>query len=198
MRRRAFVLAAAFLVDAYNAFTVELVLTKYPALKSIKGLGSLFGSPWKPQWVPLLGGRVSPDDIEHGMLRAAGRYDDPRVHFAVNCASIGCPALREEAFVAGRLESQLDDQARRFVSDRTRNRFDPRRQRLELSKIFDWFGEDFRGGHRGIDSLPGFLARHADVLADAAADRDRSRAGQVRVAFAGYDWSLNDVPPRGA
>ena len=91
---------------------------------------------------------------------------DPRIHFAVNCASVGCPMLREEAFVADRLDAQLEQQAQRFMSDRTRNRWNPQRQRLEVSKIFDWFGEDFRLGHRGITSLPAFLARYADVLAD--------------------------------
>jgi hypothetical protein len=106
---------------------------------------------------PLLGGKVSLDDIEHEMLRQRGRYDDPRVHFAVNCASIGCPALREEAFVAERLDAQLDEQALRFMSDRTRNRYNAQRGRLELSKIFDWYGEDFRLGHRGIARCRQFL-----------------------------------------
>lgn len=183
----------AFLVNAYNAFTIELILTRHPDLKSIKDLGPLFGSPWKPKWIPLLGGKVSLDDIEHAMLRRRGDYDDPRVHFAVNCASIGCPALREEAFVAARLDAQLDEQAARFMSDRTRNRFNPQRGRLELSKIFDWYGEDFRLGHRGIASLPAFAARHADRLADLPADRERIRAGAVDIAFLDYDWSLNDV-----
>lgn len=183
----------AFLINAYNAFTVELILTKYPDLKSIKDLGSLFSSPWKPKWIPLLGGKVSLDDIEHGMLRRRGDYDDPRVHFAVNCASIGCPALREEAFVATRLDAQMDEQTLRFMSDRTRNRFNAQRGRLELSKIFDWYGEDFRLGHRGIDALPAFAARYADQLADAPADRQRIRAGGVDIAFTDYDWSLNDA-----
>ncbi len=104
------------------------------------------------------------------MLRERGVYDDPRVHFAVNCASIGCPVLREEAFVAARLEAQLDEQTLRFMSDRTRNRWNAQRGRLELSKIFDWYGEDFRLGHRGIASLPAFAARYADRLADAPAE----------------------------
>ena len=183
----------AFLINAYNAFTVELILTRYPNLKSIKDLGSLFSSPWKPQWISLLGGKVSLDDIEHGMLRKRGDYDEPRVHFAVNCASIGCPALREEAFVAPRLEAQLAEQTLRFMSDRTRNRYNPQRGRLELSKIFDWYGEDFRLGHRGIASLPAFAARYADQLADAPADRERIRAGGVEIAFTDYDWALNDA-----
>jgi hypothetical protein len=161
----------AFLINAYNAFTVELILTRHPDLKSIKDLGSLLSSPWKPKWIALLGTKVSLDDIEHAMLRKRGDYDDPRVHFAVNCASIGCPALREEAFTAARMDAQLDEQTLRFMSDRTRNRFNAQRGRLELSKIFDWYGEDFRLGHRGIASLPAFAARFADQLADAPADR---------------------------
>lgn len=183
----------AFLINAYNAFTVELILTKYPDLKSIKDLGSLLSHPWKPKWIALLGAQVSLDDIEHAMLRKRGDYDDPRVHFAVNCASIGCPALREEAFVATRLDAQLEEQTLRFMSDRTRNRYDAQRGRLELSKIFDWYGEDFRLGHRGIATLAAFAARHADVLADAAADRERIRAGRAEIVYTDYDWALNDV-----
>jgi len=183
----------AFLINAYNAYTVELILARYPNLRSIKDLGSLLQSPWKPKWAPLLGTKVSLDDIEHAMLRQRGRYDDPRVHFAVNCASIGCPALREEAFVGQRLDAQLDEQTERFMSDRTRNRFDPARGRLELSRIFDWYGEDFRLGHRGVTSLPAFAARYADRLADTPADRERIRAQKVGVVFLDYDWSLNDV-----
>jgi hypothetical protein len=183
----------AFLINAYNAFTVELILTRWPKLESIKDLGSFLQSPWKPKWVPLLGGKVSLDDIEHEMLRARGRYDDPRVHFAVNCASIGCPALREEAFDALRLEAQLDEQTLRFMSDRSRNRYNAARGRLDVSKIFDWFGEDFRLGHRGIGSLPAFMARYADVLAEAPADRARLRASQAEIGFLDYDWKLNDA-----
>ena len=181
----------AFLINAYNGFTVELILTRYPNLKSIKDLGSFFSSPWKPKWVKLLGGEVSLDDIEHEMLRKPGSYDDPRVHFAVNCASIGCPALREEAFVPARLDAQLDAQAQRFMSDRSRNRYNAAKGQLEVSKIFDWFGEDFRSGYRGIRSLNGFLASHADALADSAAERERIRGQKVDIDFLDYDWSLN-------
>jgi len=183
----------AFLINAYNAFTIELILTKYPDITSIKDLGSLFSSPWKPKRIALLGGKVSLDDIEHGMLRERGRFDDPRVHFAVNCASIGCPPLREEAFVAERLDTQLDGQTVRFMSDRTRNRFAAATGRLEVSKIFDWYGEDFKLGHRGIASLAGFMTRFADVLADAPADRERVRGQRAEISFLPYDWKLNDA-----
>ena len=183
----------AFLINAYNAFTVELILTRYPRLESIKDLGSLLSSPWKPKIVPLLGTMLSLDNIEHDMLRKRGSYDDPRVHFAVNCASIGCPALREEAFTADRLEAQLEEQAARFMSDRSRNRWNAAAGRAEVSKIFDWFGEDFRLGHKGIGSLSAFLARHADRLADAPAERERIRAGGFGISFLDYDWKLNDA-----
>jgi hypothetical protein len=183
----------AFLINAYNAFTVELILTKYPDLGSIKDLGSLFSSPWKPKWIPLLGVQMSLDDIEHGLLRERGRYDDPRIHFAVNCASVGCPMLREEAFTGDRLEAQLEQQTRRFLADRTRNRWNPRRARLEVSKIFDWYGDDFRQGHRGIRSLPAFFAAHADLLADGADERARVRSAEVDIGFLDYDWALNDA-----
>jgi hypothetical protein len=184
----------AFLINAYNAFTIELILTKYPDLKSIKDLAGLWSSPWKPKWIDLFGSKVSLDDIEHAMLRQRGVYDEPRVHFTVNCASVGCPMLREEAFVADRLELQFEQQAQRFMADRSRNRWNARRGLLELSKIFDWYGEDFRLGHKGIATLEGFAARHADRLADTAADRERIRSGRFEIALE-YDWTLNDVGP---
>ena len=184
----------AFLINAYNAHTVELILTRYPKLDSIKDLGSLFQSPWKRKYIALLGSTVSLDGIEHDTLRARGRYDDPRIHFAVNCASVGCPPLREEAFTAERLAAQLGEQAQRFMSDRSRNRWNTARQRLEVSKIFDWYGEDFTLGHQGIASATSFYARHADRLADAPADRDRIRAQTAAVSYLDYDWALNDAP----
>ncbi len=181
----------AFLINAYNAFTVELILTKYPDLKSIKDLGSVFSSPWKPKFISLIGTKMSLDDIEHETLRAKGRFDDPRVHFAVNCASIGCPALREEAFTADKLEAQLDEQAVRFMADRSRNRF--ANGKAEVSKIFDWFGVDFNQGFKGVTSLPAFLARYANQLADSAADREALRGMKISVGFLDYDWALNDA-----
>lgn len=104
-----------------------------------------------------------------------------------------CPMLREEAYAANKLEAQLTQQTQRFMADRTRNRFNPKRGQLELSRIFDWYGEDFRLGHRGLTSVGGFAAMHADLLADAPADRDRVRQGQLEVRFLDYDWALNDA-----
>ena len=179
----------AFLINAYNAATVQLVLTRYPKLDSIKDIGGLLGNPWKKAFVPLLGQTRSLDDIEHGLLRGSPRYRDPRIHFAVNCASIGCPALRPEAFVATRLDAQLEDQTLRFLRDRSRNRLraEGRALVLELSSIFDWYGDDFsgQGGPRG------FVARRADALGADAAQASDVRNGPVKLRFLDYDWALN-------
>jgi hypothetical protein len=138
----------AFLINAYNAFTVEKILTRYPNIKSIRDFGSVFGNPWKDKFFTLFGQPSYLDFIEHETLRKEGVYDDPRVHVAVVCASIGCPMLRNEAFLPERLDAQLDDAMRRFLSDRTRNRYNATTGKLEVSKIFDWYGKDFEKGHR--------------------------------------------------
>ncbi len=179
----------AFLINAYNGFTVELILTKYPGLKSIKDLGSLLQSPWKNKFFTLLGEPRHLDWIEHEQLRP--RYSEPRVHAAVNCASIGCPALRPEAFVAAQLDAQLDDGMLRFMGDRTRNRYAD--GKLQVNMIFKWFREDFEKGHKGFNKLEDVMARYADQLADAPADREKIKARNVPISHLDYDWSLNDL-----
>ena len=89
----------AFLINAYNAWTIKLILTRYPKLSSIRQIGLLPISAWRKDIVELFDAKYSLDDIEHGMIRGEGNYNEPRIHFAVNCAAIGCPALRPEAFV---------------------------------------------------------------------------------------------------
>jgi hypothetical protein len=135
------------------------------------------------------------DNVEHDTIRAPGVFDEPRIHFAVNCAAVGCPMLREEAYVAGRLDAQLEEQARRFLADRSRNRYDAPSGRLKVSSIFDWYGQDFGRGARGAASLEQFLARHAELLADDGPGRQAIHDGRVAVDFLEYDWSLNDVKP---
>ena len=183
----------AFLINAYNAFTVELILTKYPDLKSIRDLGNFVTKPWGKKFFKLFGQDSTLDLIEHEMLRKEGVYDDPRVHVGVVCASIGCPMLRNEAFVADKLDAQLDDAMKRFVSDRTRNRYDPQSKKLEISKIFDWYGKDFDKGHKGFTSVKATMARYADQLADKPEGRAAVRDQKADVTFLDYDWSLNDA-----
>ena len=174
----------AFLINAYNAFTVELILRAESLPKSIKDLGSFIRGPWKQAFFSLFGDERHLDELEHSMLRGDAELADPRLHFALNCAAIGCPALRPEAYVPSSLEAQLDDQTRRFLSDRTRNRVRADGT-LEVSKIFDWYEEDF--GMLGF-----YLSRHAVALglgADAAA---KLAKGMTQIEFLDYDWRLNN------
>jgi hypothetical protein len=182
----------AFLINTYNAFTVEKILTRYPNIKSIRDFGTVFGNPWKDKFFTLFGQPSYLDQVEHEILRKEGVYDEPRVHASVVCASIGCPMLRNEAFTAEKLEAQLEDGMRRFLSDRTRNRYSPQTKRLEVSRIFDWYGKDFERGHNGYTSVKAMLAKYADLLAEAPQDREAVRSQGVEVAFLEYDWALND------
>ena len=188
----------AFLINAYNAFAVEKVLSRYPDLRSIRDFGRIFGNPFKDEFFTLLGRGMSLDGVEHGLLRKD--YREPRVHYAVNCASVGCPMLREEAYVADRLDAQLEEQARRFLSDRSRNRFDARNGTLEVSKIFDWYKEDWRSGYRGLNgrtpaigSREQYFARYAKLLADDPAQQKLIEDEKASLAFLDYDWTLNDA-----
>ena len=183
----------AFLINAYNAFTVELILSKYPDLASIKDLGSVFQSPWKRKFFTLLGSARTLDDIEHSMIRLPGAFDEPRIHVALVCASVGCPMLRNEAYLAERIETQLEDGMRRFLSDRTRNRFDTATGTLRVSKLFDWYGTDFAVGHAGFTSLAATFTKHAEHLADTPEAQARIRSGDYRLEFLDYDWKLNDA-----
>ena len=176
----------AFLVNAYNAFIVKLVVEKYP-IKSIKSIGIPFVGPWKSSFIPLLGKSLSPDDVEHGLLRK--KYADPRIHVAVNCASVSCPALRPEAFVATKLDEQLEEQARLFYSNPSEAAFLPATRELKLNSILKWFKEDFVSP--GDLSPVTYVAKYVPSLALELAS-GRVRAADVKVLFQDYDWGLND------
>ena len=185
----------ALLINAYNAWTVALVLDHYPGIDSIKDIGGLFSSPWKQRFVELLGATRTLDEVEHELLRGAADFDEPRIHFAVNCASIGCPALRPEAYRPDVLDAQLEDQTHRFLADRSRNAFDADKGELAVSPIFRWYKEDF-GGDGRLPAPRGFLAAYADTLAATPGDAARIRAGDYRLRSTRYDWSLNQHAPR--
>jgi Protein of unknown function, DUF547 len=185
----------AFLINAYNGYTLELILQNYPT-KSIKDIGGTFDNRWKRKFFKLLGGESFLDKIEHDTLRKPGAYNEPRVHFAVNCASVGCPPLREEAFTADKLDKQLEEQAVRFLSDHSRNRF--ANGKLEVSMIFKWFKEDWESGYKGFDgktapikSRNEYFARYAKQLADSPADQAKIAEGKIDISYLDYDWLLN-------
>jgi hypothetical protein len=181
----------AFLINAYNAWTVELILTEYPDIKSIRDLGSLFRSPWKKSFIPLLGNTYSLDDIEHKLIRGDNKYQEPRIHFAVNCASIGCPALREEAYNAHQLDTQLEQQTRRFLSDKSRNYLQDKQ--LYLSSIFKWYKGDFGKGFRGANSLEAFLLLYSELLGLTDDQSVELKNKKMTIDYLDYNWQLNDV-----
>lgn len=185
----------AFLINAYNGFTLELILQNYP-VKSIKDIGGTFDNRWKRKFFKLFGQDFFLDKVEHEMLRRPGSYNEVRVHYAANCASIGCPALREEAYAADRLDKQLEEQAVRFLSDRSRNRFS--KGKLEVSMIFNWFKEDWTSGYTGFDgktpaisSREDYFARYAKLLADSPADQQSITEKKAGISHPDYDWNLN-------
>ena len=114
----------AFYVNAYNAWTIKLILGGYPGVKSIKDLGSLFKSPWKKRICRIDGDVITLDDIEHNILRP--KFKDPRVHFAINCAAKSCPPLRSEPYLGDRLDQQLDEMTRAFINDPASKRYEDR------------------------------------------------------------------------
>lgn len=181
----------AFLINAYNAYTINLILTRYPDLGSIRDLGGFFSSPWKQKVAPLLGDTRTLDEIEHTMIRGGNKYNEPRIHFAVNCASVGCPALREEAYLGSMLESQLHEQTVRFLSDASRNYM--KGETLYISKIFDWYGDDFATGWKGAGSLNAFLLLYKDALNLTESQQKQLADDEADVEFLDYNWSLNST-----
>lgn len=169
----------AYLINLYNAATLKLVVDHHP-LKSIKEIGGAKG-PWKQEVVRLFGKLRTLDHVEHDLLRPG--YQDARVHFGVNCASIGCPALRAEAFQATKLDAQLDEQGRIFVRDASKNRLDAKNKTLNLSEIFDWFKGDFA---KDAGTVEKFIAKYASD-----ADRQVIQKGGLSIKHTKYDWSLN-------
>lgn len=167
----------AYWINAYNAWTIKLILTGYPGVKSIKDLGGFWG-PWKKRFVKAGGKTLTLDEIEHKILRP--RFKDPRVHFAVNCASKGCPPLRSEPYEGAGLDAQLNDQTASFINDPIRTRLD--RNRLYVSRIFKWFSEDFD------DDPVGFVIRYA---AGDFRNKLLLQRNSLDVKYMDYDWSLN-------
>ena len=168
----------SFYINAYNAWTLKLVLTGYPGVKSIKDLGGLFKSPWKKKLCRLDGRVMTLDDIEHGILRP--KFADPRVHFAIVCASKSCPPLIPVPYHGSILDEQLDAAARAFINDPRSNRF--RDGTLYISRLFKWFAEDF-----GNDPI-GFIQRYATGKLKAQLQQAKK---PLKIAYLDYDWSLN-------
>lgn len=167
----------AFYINAYNAFTLKLILTRYPKINSIKEIGSFFSNPWNKKFINLKGRTVSLDYIEHEVLRP--RFKDPRVHFAINCAARSCPPLFNRPFEGDRLDRQLEERTRAFINDPKSNYV--KGDTLFLSRIFSWFEEDFN------DNPLYFVRLYAGPELHKALDA----VPAVKVSFLPYDWTLN-------
>jgi len=174
----------AFLINTYNALTIKFILTRYPDLDSIKDLGSFFSSPWKKEFFTLFGQKSNLDFIEHSILRKD--FSEPRIHFALVCASIGCPPLRNEAFVASGLDEQLETATKNFLNDPQRNSFNQKTNTLYLSSIFKWFREDFEKA----GSVRSFIAQRMSKDKNI---QSRIQSGKIEIDYLDYDWSLNDA-----
>lgn len=163
----------AFYINVYNILTINLILDNWP-VDSIRDIGNFFQGPWDVVVLENADGQLTLDDIEHKIIRTFG---EPRIHFAVNCASLSCPDLRHEAYRAEHLDEQLDDQTKLFLSNAKGLLIDG--DRLRLSKIFDWYGEDFEV----FGSLGNFIKLYRPEL----------QFDNVRTNLR-YNWNLNSTP----
>lgn len=169
----------AFYINTYNATTIKFILSAYPNIKSIWDLGGrFFNKPFDKKIVRIEGKTISLDDLEHGIIRP--RFKEPRVHFAVNCASKSCPPLMSKPYQGSTLDQQLTAATRAFLNDPEKNYLDGKK--LYVSKIFKWFKEDFN------DDVVGFFIRFADEALKKKLVENRA---EIKVKYLDYDWSLN-------
>lgn len=159
----------AFYINLYNAYTVDLILDNYP-VQSIKDING----PWTRGIVPVGTNNLSLGGIENGVLR---KMEEPRIHFAINCASISCPKLRNEAYTASRINEQLDSAAREFINS-SKNELNP--SQPKLSSIFDWYANDYvvNGGKNVV----AYINQYSDVRIDEKAT----------ISYKEYNWNLNE------
>lgn len=171
----------AFLINAYNAYTLKLIVDHYP-IASIKDIGRFWSGPWDQPIVHLFGKSITLNSLEQEIRD----YHEPRIHFALVCASIGCPPLRSEAYTANRLDEQLNDQAKRFMANRSKNRVDAANQTIYLSPIFKWYSEDFQ-------KKAGSVLQFIQPLwpKDERTELEATGAANFEIRYTDYDWSLN-------
>ena len=167
----------AYWMNAYNAFTIELILNNYP-LKSIKDIKDgipFVNSVWDIKFITIEDREYDLNNIEHGILRKY--YDEPRIHFGINCASFSCPPLLNNAFTADQVTEQLDFLAKRFINDPDRNQINV--DAINISKIFKWFGGDFKKEGDIID----YLNNYSDIKI----------SDNAKVDYLDYNWELNAI-----
>ncbi len=157
----------AYWINAYNLYTIELIVDNYP-VKSIKDIAG--GKPWDKKFIQLDGRTLSLNDIENGIIRKD--FDEPRIHFAVNCASISCPKLLNKPYTAANLNAQLEAQTKRFINDRAMNTLSE--NSIEISNIFDWYRSDF-------GNVISFLNKYSEIKI----------SPNAKISYKDYNWNLN-------
>jgi len=181
----------AFWITAYNAFTLQVVRDNYP-IESItdlhtggKVIGYLLGETvWDKEFITINNKKYSLNHIEHKILR---KMNEPRIHFAIVCASISCPELTNEAYEADKIETQLDNQTKEFLNDKTRNHFELKSRKVFISKIFDWFEEDFGGND---ESVLKFISKYfpKNIATDT-----KTNISLWNISYKDYNWNLNKL-----
>jgi hypothetical protein len=180
----------AFWINAYNAGTMKLIVDRYPVSSILRITPNRMGvaipgtsqMPFKIRFLRVAGALRTLDEIEHEIIRP--RFREPRVHAALVCAAVSCPPLRREAYTPERLDAQLDAQMRTWLQDRTKNRIPETGERIAVSKIFDWFKDDFGGSDAAVQR---YIARYfeGDV-------KQRLETAGYRITHLRYSWDLND------
>lgn len=171
----------AFLINLYNASALKLIIEHYP-VKSIKKIGGWFGRPWDVEVAPYFGNIATLGYLEHEVIRK--NYNEPRIHFALVCAALGCPELRREPYMDGRLNDQLEEQGRLFLRDKKKNHLNLKTGILYLSPIFKWFAEDFE---QKSGSVLNFVRRYFTEE-----EQKYLAQGQTKIRYSEYDWALNE------
>ena len=169
----------AFWINAYNAYTIDLILEHYP-VKSIKEIGSTIKIPfvstaWDVKFINIGGEEYDLNAIEHSIIRK--EFDEPRIHFALVCAAVSCPKLQNTAYLPGTLDEQLTKAAKEFLNDSEKNEFKSSKK-ASLSKLFNWYGGDFNNNGTLIE----YLNQYAPIQLESNA----------RISWMDYDWALNE------
>ena len=169
----------AYWINAYNAFTVKLILDhRKEDISSIKDIGSkvkipFVNTPWDVKFIKIGGKEMDLNNIEHGIIRK--QFNEARIHFALVCAAKSCPPLRNEAYVASKLSAQLDDQGVRFINDSYKNEVNT--TKMEVSKLFNWYGGDFKKS----DTIENWINKYA---------KTKAKSG-TSITYKDYNWALN-------
>lgn len=177
----------AFWINAYNAWTLKIICNRYP-VQSIMDLAvqkdGKSVSPWDQPLVTVNNTIMTLNEIEHKIIRPT--FKDARIHFALVCAAKSCPILRSEAYIAQKLDEQLDEQARIFLRDMSKNSFNTKQRTVSLSQLFDWYADDFGG--KG-EALLRYIAPYAPSHVSAQLQADAQR---WKIQFNEYSWDLNE------